>query len=121
MVAESSGSGIRPAKSFVAYQEEIRRLIRASWPECTAKYLAAAGDISHRQAERILARQREISFELFWRLMEHEIHGLRFYFGILGALTTDWSRKERDEREGLLIDRQIRALTERKRQWQERQ
>lgn len=120
LAVESTASGARSVKSFAAYQEQIRSLIRTAWPESTAKYLAAAGDISVRQAERILARQKSISFELFWSLMESEVHGFRFYWAILDSLTAGWSRKERDDREGLIIERQLQALTERKQQWQAR-
>lgn len=113
-VAQASVTGIRATQSLVLFQDEIRRLIRTAWPEATHKHLAAACDITVRQAERIMARQKKISINVFWALLESEQFGRRFYIAMQDALTTQWSRAEVEAREVVSIGAEQRALDERK-------
>ncbi len=118
LVAVSTKTGTRAAKSGIAYQDELRRLIRLTWPECTAKFLAATADISVRQAERVMARQKKISFDLFWALMENDQFGARFHWAILDHLTARWTPAARRDREFVQIENEQRALNERKQKMQ---
>ena len=119
-VVNSLESGSRSAKSLALFQDVLRRLIRDTWPETTAKNLAAAGDVTVRQAERIMARQKKISFEVFWNLMEHEQFGSRFHWAILDHLTSKWSALQRRDREYVAIQNEKRLLDQREEQWRRR-
>lgn len=95
-------------ESFIGFQERLQQLIRLTWPKGTAKSLAAVSGITLRQAERVLARQQDISLRVFWSLLESDEFGLRFFRMTLDSLTAQWAARDRE------------AAAERKRQWQER-
>lgn len=110
----------RAAKCLFSYQEQVRRIIRTVWPEATAKELAHAGNISVRQAERILGRQQGISIELLFELLENEQVGQQVHWAILDNLTAPWSAIHRHDREYIAIQNQKRQLELREELWRNR-
>lgn len=98
------------ADQLVAFEEEVRSLIRASWPRPkTAQHLSIVADVTVRQAERILARQQGISLSTFRALARSE-HGDKFVALLMRGSHAPWWTEVSHERRLSALRKQRRAV-----------
>lgn len=79
------------ADIFDEFDERLLRIVRAIWPSKTAHHLALFGDITIRQAARILAREQGASGKLIRRLLMSP-HGERVLWAIMDGTKVEWWR-----------------------------
>ena len=78
--------------------ETVRKLFRQIWPKKTAIYVAIAGDITIRQAERIVAGHQGLSFPVFSRLLRSE-HGAAILEAAMAGAKPGWWKEAFHERQ----------------------
>jgi hypothetical protein len=104
-----------PADIFDEFDERLLRIVRSIWPSKTAQHLALFGDITVRQASRILGREQGASGKLIRRFLM-SVHGERVLWAIMDGTKVDWWKDFGYGRKLSAIQKQQRELDkERKR------
>jgi hypothetical protein len=99
------------SESYADYQENMRRVIRMTWPHpLTTQGLCAAAGIGERSAQRIMARQSDIDGGAQWQLECHPEHGHRFLMVRLDSNPTEYMRDTRRAHRLANIERRERQI-----------
>jgi hypothetical protein len=82
----------------VGQSKDLQALFRRIWPKKTAVYLAIAGDVTVRQAERIISGKQGIGGRVLAQLLRGE-HGAEILEVIMkGAMPTWWKEAFHERR-----------------------
>jgi hypothetical protein len=101
--------------SYDDYQENVRRLIRATWPyPLTTQALCAATGIGERDAQRIMARQKDVEGGVQWALESNRDHGHKFLLVRLSSNTSGHAKEIRRAHLRAGIERDEQLIAERR-------
>lgn len=93
----------------VAFDEKVRKLCVSLWGRDSVAQISINGDITVRQAQRIMARESGFSLDVFRSLMRGPYGGRFFDLAMEGA-TSEWARDTQQERKISNIRKQRRDL-----------
>ena len=97
------------ADIFDEFDDRLLRIIRTIWPSKTTHHLALFGDITIRQAARILAREQGASGKLIRRLLM-SAQGERVLWAIMDGTKVEWWRDMAAGRKLSAIKKQRKQL-----------